>query len=448
MSQAEFPETKRLLVLGAGLVVRPLVEYFLALPGYHVTVASRTVSKAEALLQGRPHTTAKSLNVHDAEALREAVAQSDLVVSLLPATHHVTVARLCIEMGKLMATTSYVSPAMRALDAPAREAGLMLLNECGLDPGIDHMSAKKIIDEVQGAGGRVVAFSSSCGGLPAPEANDVPWGYKFSWSPRGVLTAAKNPARFLRHGKIVEIPGEKLFRNPSTLIFDGIEYEVYPNRDSLGYIELYGLDGVETMFRGTIRNRTHCELWDYLWRLGMLDESTSHDFDAISPAEFLLRTVPGQANDPARRVAQFLGIPPDHFQIEKMRWAGMFGAEPLGIGKQSPLDMLAHLLEKRLVYKPGERDMIILHHEFEVEYPAEQRRRRITSTLIDYGIPHGDTSMARTVSLPVAIAARLMLEGKIHLPGVHIPVAPEIYNPILEELAGLGIRFEETSTEI
>jgi len=438
---------KKVLVLGAGLVARPLVKYFLDRPEFELTVASRTVSKAEELIQGHPRGRAQALNSNDDAALREAISRCDLAISLLPATQHVTVAEHCIALKKPMATTSYVSPAMRALEPRAIEAGIMILNECGLDPGIDHMSAKRIIDDVHGRGGKITGFSSSCGGLPAPEANTNPWGYKFSWSPRGVVTAAKNAARFLKDGEIIDIPGPRLFANPGHATFDGIEYEIYPNRDSLGYIELYDIPETRTMFRGTFRNMGHCDLWLKLATLNLFDESKTYDFNVLSPAAFLLQTLTGTAATAEQRVREFLDDLRPSASIDKMRWLGLFGETPTGIGQMPPLDLLASLLLAKLQYEPGERDMIILHHDFDVEYPADKRREHITSTLIDYGIPAGDTSMARTVSLPVAIGVRLMLEGVINLPGVHVPVVPEIYNPILDELETMGIKFVE-KTEV
>ncbi len=243
---------KKILVLGAGLVARPPIRYLLDQPGFSVTVASRTRSKAEQLIEGRPNGTAMAFDVSDLDRLEELIPQHDLAISLLPYTHHVTVARSCLAHGKHMVTTSYVSDAMRALDGEARAAGLLFLNEIGLDPGIDHMSAMKIIHSVQKAGGAIVSFKSYCGGLPAPEANDNPLGYKFSWAPRGVLLAARNAAKYRKDGRLVEVPGPELFTDCHLLDLgdelaragcpreSGV-FEAYPNRDSLSYIETYGL---------------------------------------------------------------------------------------------------------------------------------------------------------------------------------------------------------------
>ncbi|MGB2989140.1 MAG: saccharopine dehydrogenase C-terminal domain-containing protein, partial [Candidatus Zixiibacteriota bacterium] len=233
---------KKVLVLGAGLVSKPLVQYLLDQPDFHVTVASRTVSKAEKLVGDHPRGKALPLNVKDTDTLRNLISDADLAISLVPYAHHVTVANFCIELKKQMVTTSYVSAAMKELDQKAKDAGVLILNEIGLDPGIDHMSAMRIIHDVQNKGGRIASFYSYCGGLPAPEANTNPWGYKFSWSPRGVVLAGKNPGRYLKDKKEVKIASEDLFAHFWPMNIEGVPpLEAYPNRDSIPYLEIYGI---------------------------------------------------------------------------------------------------------------------------------------------------------------------------------------------------------------
>jgi saccharopine dehydrogenase (NADP+, L-glutamate forming) len=266
---------KHVLVLGAGLVAGPHVRYLLDVPDLHVVVASRTVSKAEALISGHPRGTAVALDVEDHGHLESLIRQADLAVSMLPYVYHPLVAALCVKHKKHMVTTSYAKDAMRALDGPAREAGVLLLNEIGVDPGIDHMSAMKVIHQVRRKGGRVASFVSWTGGLPAPEANDNPFGYKFSWSPRGVLLAGKNPARFQRDGQIVNIPGEELFDNYWPVYIEGLgEFEGYPNRDSLPYAETYGIQPSEWMFRGTLRNVGWCKTLKKMTEMGLFDANS------------------------------------------------------------------------------------------------------------------------------------------------------------------------------
>lgn len=422
---------KHVLVLGAGLVSRPLVEYLLN-HNFQVTVASRTVSKAEALVAGHKNGRAEQLRIEEAEHLSGLVEGCDLAISLVPYTHHVTVANFCIQHKKPMVTTSYVSDKMHALDSQAREAGIIILNELGLDPGIDHMSAMRIIDGVKGRGGKIERFHSYCGGLPAPEANTNPWGYKFSWSPRGVVMAAKNPARYLKDSKVVEIESKNLFAHYWKLKVDKFEFEAYPNRDSMGYIELYGLEGIKTMYRGTLRNLGWCDTWKKLVDLNFLDDQKEFALAGKTYAEFMATLAGASGADVRKKVANYLKISADSTPIKWFEWLGLFSNEKIPLEKGSAMDLLVETLNSRLKYEASERDMIVLYHEFEASYPG--KRGKITSTLIDYGIPNSDTSMSRTVGLPAAIGARLILEGKIKLKGVHIPVSPKIYEPVLAEL--------------
>jgi saccharopine dehydrogenase-like NADP-dependent oxidoreductase len=430
---------KRVLVLGAGLVSRPLVHDLTDQPDLEVTLASRTVSKAEALVAGRERGTAVSLDVKDEPALERLIGGHDVAVSLLPATEHVRVARLCLKHRKHMSTTSYISPEMKALDAAAREADLTFLNECGVDPGIDHMSAMRLIHRAEAEGSRVVSFRSYCGGLPAPEANTNPIGYKFSWAPRGVLVAATSPGRHLKDGEVIEVPGDELFASPERVSVPGAgEFEGYPNRDSLPYRELYGLEHVRTMFRGTLRNIGHCESW-YRWvHLGLFD-TEPRDLAGLTYRSWMQAVAGGE---PAREaLATRAGVATDHPAITRLAWLGLFEEEPIPLTKGGNVDVMAARMRERCAFGPNERDMIVLQHEFVIE--ASDGARRVYSTLIDFGLPGGDSAMARTVSLPVAIATRLILRDAVKERGVIAPIEPEVYNPILDELAHLGIRCEE-----
>lgn len=434
---------KHIAVLGAGLVTRPLVQYLLAVPDFQVTVASRTVSKAEALIQGHPRGRALAVNVDDDAALEAVVKQADLSMSLLPYVYHPKVAALCVKHRRHMVTTSYVKDIMRALDGQAREAGVILLNEIGVDPGIDHMSAMKVIHDVTGKGGRIASFVSWCGGLPAPEANDNPLGYKFSWSPRGVLLAGKNSSRFQKHGHIVEIPGTELFDNNWPVTIPGLgEFEGYPNRDSLPYAETYGIQPADWMFRGTLRNVGWCKTAKTISAMGLLDETTWPAMPATW-REFTARLLGvAPTADLRQTIADRLGLARTAKPITDLEWLGLFSDEPLPASKNSPIDVLTARMENKMAYKPGERDMLIMQHEFVAEYP--DHKEAITATMIDYGIPHGDTSMSRTVGLPAAIGARMILTGQFgDLTGVQIPVIPQIYEPVLAELGRLGICLKE-----
>lgn len=437
---------KKVLVLGAGLVCRPLVRYLLDQPDFSVTVASRTVSKAEALVAGHPKGTALQLLANETAKLEKLVGSHDLAISLLPAPLHPVVAEMCVAHRKHMVTTSYVSPKMRTLDEAARAAGIILLNEIGVDPGIDHMSAMRIIHDVQKRGGKVVSFKSYCGGLPAPEANDNPWGYKFSWSPRGVCTAGKNAARYRENGKLVDIPGPELFTQHHPVPVEGVgELEGYPNRDSLIYIDVYGLDGIETMFRGTLRYPGWCACLKKVVDLGLLDETPVTYPHGMTFAQWIAGFIKARSTDRLREhVARYLNLDDKSNVLDRFEWLGLLSNDALPItGQQTTaLDILAARLDAKMPYKKGERDMLVLVHKFIARFPGKPDER-ISSTMIDFGQPDGDSSMARTVSLPAAVATKLILTGKIHDIGVHVPVKPEIYNPVLDELATMAIRCVE-----
>lgn len=434
---------KKILILGAGLVAGPLVKYLLDQPDFSVVVADVEVARALKLVAGHPRGQAELLDISDKAALAAAIGRADLVVSMVPYTFHPVVAALAVEQGKSMLTASYVSPAMRELDSRAREKGVVLLNEMGLDPGIDHMEAMRVIREVHDSGGQVLAFTSYCGGLPAPEANTNPFGYKFSWSPRGVLLASKNSARFLKDGQVVSIPAADLFARPEIIPIPGLgEFEGYPNRDSVPYRETYGIPEAGSVLRGTLRYPGWCATLKKMVELGLLDETpkdrTGGTFRGLM-AE-LAQEAPG--GDVRGAVAARLGLESGSEILSGLDWLGLFEERKLPAVKGSALDNLAALMIEKLAYAGGERDMIILQHEF-LARTESGRSERIVSTLIDYGVPGGDSSMSRTVGLPAAIAARLVLEGKIRMTGVQVPVHPEIYGPVLEELGTLGVHFEE-----
>ncbi|MEW5960722.1 MAG: saccharopine dehydrogenase C-terminal domain-containing protein, partial [Chloroflexota bacterium] len=410
----------------------------------------RTLSKAQKLVGDHPNGQAVAYDIEtDAggAGLAGLVRQADLVVSFLPYIHHVTVAKESIAQGKPMVTTSYVSPAMRELDAAARAAGLIVLNEVGLDPGIDHMSAMQIIHRVQQAGGHVDGFMSYCGGLPAPEANDNPFGYKFSWSPRGVLLAGRNAAHYLRAGQEIKVSGQDLFKHYWPLAVAGLgEFEAYPNRDSLPYRDIYGIGDAATMYRGTLRNQGWCDTLDKIVQLGFLSEE-KRSVAGLTYAQFMQELLPVEAKKTGNAqadVAAYLGLGEDSEVIKNLAWLGLFEPKPITInGAQiSPLDLLTRLMLEQMQYAPGERDLIVLVHHFDASYPGGNKEH-ITSTLIAFGEPGGYSAMARTVSLPAAIAVDLILRGEITATGVQIPVTPPLYGPILAGLEKLGIECVE-----
>jgi len=434
---------KHVLILGAGLVSQPLIDYLFANTDFKLTVADILRENASRAIDGNPRGQAADLDVNDTELLGRLVADSDLVVSLLPYSLHSVVAKHCLAAGKSMVNASYVSPEMRAFDQQAREQGLLFLCEMGLDPGIDHMSAMQIIHDVQQRGGTISEFVSVCGGLPAPEANDNPFGYKFSWSPKGVLLAGNSAARYIKGGQVEEISAEQLFHSTRSMRIDDLDFEAYPNRDSVYYEDIYGLHDIQYLMRGTLRYDGWHDLILALKALHLLEDhklSEKHTSFARILAELNALEV---ANVKAA-VAEKLQIAPDSRIIRALDWLGIFDDTDQKLEAETVIDALASIMSRKMAYGPAERDMVALQHHFKATFP--DHKEAIQATLFDFGIPGGNSSMARTVSLPMAIAIKLILQGKIDLSGVRIPVDPSIYEPVLSELATLGIAFKEEIT--
>ncbi len=440
---------QKVLVLGAGRVAHPLIRNLLD-HGLDVTVTSLDLEAATQMIAGHPHGHPLFLDLDDDEQLSGLVAATDVVVSLLPYNFHPRIAGVCLEHGRHLVTASYVSDEMAALDAEARAKDLLFLNEIGLDPGIDHMSAMKIIDEIKAGGGRIIHFRSYCGGLVAPEDNDNPFGYKFSWAPRGVLMASLNPASYRKDGHLVDVPGQDLFRDMHLVRVRGWgDFEAYPNRDSLQYQQIYGLGAeLQTIFRGTLRSVGWCDTMHNFRRLGLLDREP-RPAKGLTCAEYLagLLDVPA-GGDLRRAVATKLGIAAESLPLCNLEWLGLISDRPVGHEEVSPLDLLGDIMLEKLVYGPHEKDMVVLYHVFKARFEDGDRYERTTSTLVACGEDDGDSAMSRTVSLPVAIAVRLILAGRIPQRGVVRPVHPEIYNPVLAELSELGIDCKEETTPL
>ncbi len=440
--------SQKVLILGAGLVARPIVKHLLS-KGYSVTVASNTPDRASAMINNHPSGKAVSWEATDEPALDSLIASHDLTVSILPYTFHVMVARHCIAHKKNMVTTSYVKPEMRQLDSQAKEAGIIILNEIGLDPGIDHMSAMRIIDQIHAKEGAVLEFYSICGALPAPEAADNPFRYKFSWSPKGVVMAGNNDALFLQKGKIVSVPTKELFNDPFEVDFPEVgRLEVYPNRDSLAYKEIYGIPEAQTVYRGTFRFKGWCESLNIIKQLGLISYEKC-DMSGMSYADLLGKQIknlgykPGIANRNIRfDVACCLGIPVDSYPLDSLEWLGLFEDKPMNRKTDSTFEVVSDLMIEKMGLADDERDMVVLQHTFLAAY-SDGRKEVVRSRMLDFGSPSTDTSIARTVALPAAIGVEMILKGEIREKGVHIPVIPEIYEPVLNALEDLGIKMTE-----
>ncbi|MCK4345698.1 MAG: saccharopine dehydrogenase NADP-binding domain-containing protein [Bacteroidales bacterium] len=433
---------KKVLILGAGMVVKPIVEHLLD-KGIHVTVATRTKSKADAMIKGHPNGTSMAWTVDDQETLDGLVAQHDLTVSLLPYAYHVMVAKLCLKHKKNMVTTSYVKPEMQALDKEAKKAGIIILNEIGLDPGIDHMSAMRIIDYVHNKDGNIEEFYSITGALPAPEAADNPFKYKFSWSPKGVVLAGNNDGRYLKNGEEVYIPTEDLFKDIFTLDFPQIgELDVYPNRDSIDYIDIYNIPETKTMYRGTFRHKGWCETMDAMKALHLIT-GKKMNLEKKSYADFVGALIGHSSGENIKtKVAEYLGIDINAHAIKAMEWLGLFDEKPVNRKEDTPFEVTSDLMIDKMMLDTEARDMVVMQHIFLASYP-DGSREVIKSRMLDYGTPGTNTSVARTVALPAAISVLMILENKITIKGVYRPVLPDIYNPVLDELEKIDIKMIE-----
>ena len=442
------------LVLGAGHVAQAHVDYLLK-KGFLVTVASRTVAKAERILQSHENGSAVSLDLAnlngDASELDKLVSSHHITVSLLPYSFHVAVAKVCLKYKKHLVTTSYVSPEMEALDKDAKSSQVLFLNEVGADPGMDHMSAKKIIDDVHASGKQVIDFRSVAGGLPSPKSNTNPFGYKFSWSPRGVLLASISPAKYLEKDKVIEVPGTDLFADYIIEEIDGIgKFESYPNRNSLPYQKIYGIPESKTLIRGTLRNLGWCPTLKILIDAGYFDQEEKTIMENTSYAKFLSDLLERNFKeiDPSKSLRENLvkvfKLEDKSEILERLEWAGLLGDKIIPFSEESPLDVLSDRLQKVMPLDKGDRDMLIMMHNFVILDPKSGDTEKIRSLYLKYGESDSITAMGKSVGIPAAIACKLILEGKLNITGVHRPVLKEIYEPMLAELKEEKLEFVET----
>jgi saccharopine dehydrogenase-like NADP-dependent oxidoreductase len=398
--------------------------------------------RADEMINGNPRGISLDWSMDDPAMLEKLVDEYDITVSLLPYKYHSDVANVCLRHGKSLVTTSYIQPGMMELDESAKKAGILFLNEIGLDPGIDHMTAMSIIDYIHNKNGKVEEFYSLCGALPAPEAADNPMKYKFSWSPKGVILASRNSALYLKKGRRVYIEPADLFKDRFNYYFPGIgDLDVYPNRDSESYIKIYGIPETKTMYRGTFRYKGWCETLDVMKSLNMLDDSVKNYQDK-SYAEFLAERSGSDTKDLVKTLAKKLGISKQSVAFQSLDYLGFFSDEKLHYHETTPFEITSDRMIKKMLLSAGERDMVILQHIFLASYPNGQREV-IKSSMLDFGSASTNTSISRTVALPAAIAVKMILENKIEIKGVHRPVIPEIYKPVLEELKTLGVEMKE-----
>lgn len=439
---------KNIVVFGAGMSSSVLIDYLADIApknDWIVSVGDRDLELAKRKTKERQNTHAFKFDVTDEMQRLIEISKADLVISMLPAHMHVEVARQCIALKKHMVTASYVSKEMAELHEKAQKAGVVIMNEIGVDPGIDHMSAMRVLDEIKEQGGKMLQFETFTGGLPAPQSDDNPWHYKFAWNPRNVVLAgAAGAVKFKQEGQYKYIPYHQLFRR--TEIIDIPEYgkfEGYANRDSLKYREVYGLRDIPTIYRGTLRRKGFCKAWDVFVKLGATDDSyVMEDSENMTYRQFLNSFLAYNPNDSVElKLMHYLKIDQDNDIMDKMESLDLFSDTVIGIKNATPAQVLQHILEQKWTLQETDLDMIVMYHLFGFEMNGQKMQRE--SFMVLEGEDRVRTAMAKTVGLPVAIAARMILNRVISTPGVHTPIAKEVYEPVLRELEDFGIRFIE-----
>ncbi|PBQ33598.1 saccharopine dehydrogenase [Sphingobacteriaceae bacterium] len=438
----------KILIIGAGRSATYLIKYLIensTANDWKITVADVDIELARQKTSWHSNANGISFDIRDEEKRKEVIKEHDLIISMLPAFMHGDVARDCVEFGKHMATASYVSAEMKALNDEAIKKNVLLLNECGLDPGLDHASAMKVIHEIREQGGTITSFKSFCGGLVAPESNDNPWGYKFSWNPRNVILAGQGTAQYLEEGKIKFIPYNRLYTQIDSVIVDGYEkFDAYANRDSIGYMDSYGLQNVKTMLRGTLREDGYCKAWNVFIKLGLTDDSSKITHaSSLTYTALLDAFLPAGKGSVKERLIKFMGKDWNEGLDEKLEFLELFSDKKITLAEGTPAQLLQALLEEKWKLQETDKDMIVMQHQFEYQMKGQTEVKKLESSLVVIGKDQQYTAMALTVGLPLAITVKNFLTGKIKLSGVQIPIHPEIYEPMLSELEEHGVIFIE-----
>ncbi|WP_433765179.1 saccharopine dehydrogenase family protein [Flavobacterium ginsenosidimutans] len=440
---------RNVLIIGAGRSASSLIRYLLSKSNeekLHLTVADLSLNLAKAKTQNHPNAIPLALDIFNADERRKAIENAAIVISMLPAHLHIEIAKDCLEFKKHLVTASYISDAMQALNEEAIKNNLIFMNEIGLDPGIDHMSAMKVIDEIRSKGGKMLLFESFCGGLVAPESDNNLWNYKFTWAPRNVVLAGQGgAAKFIQEGTYKYIPYSALFRRTEFLEVEGYgKFEAYSNRDSLKYRSVYGLDDILTLYRGTIRRVGFSRAWNMFVQLGMTDDSyIIEDSENMSYRQFINSFLPYHPTDSAEiKTRLILKIDQDDIMWDKLLELDLFNPnKKVNLPNATPAQILEKILTDSWALEPDDKDMIVMYHKFGYELNGE--KKQIDSKMVCIGEDQTYTAMAKTVGLPVAIATLLILNGKITTPGVQLPIKKEVYEPILKELEEYGVIFNE-----
>ena len=446
-----FKILRTILIIGAGRSASSLIQYLLnksVEEDLHLIIGDLSLESARNKTNNHPNATAIPLDIFDQNQRKAAIQKADIVISMLPAHLHIEVARDCIVYKKNMVTASYISDAIQGLDVLAKENNLIFMNEIGLDPGIDHMSAMKVIDEIKAKGGKMLLFESFCGGLVAPESDTNLWNYKFTWAPRNVVLAGQGgAAKFIQEGTYKYIPYWNLFRRTEFLEVEGYgKFEAYSNRDSLKYLDVYGLNDVLTLYRGTIRRVGFSKAWNMFVQLGMTDDSyVMEDSENMSYRQFVNSFLPYHPTDSVEiKMRLILKIDQDDSMWDKLLELDLFNSKKkVGLKNATPAQILEKILGDSWMLQPNDKDMIVMYHKF--GYELNGKKRQIDSKMVCIGENQTYTAMAKTVGLPLAMAALLILNGKIKTPGVQLPIREEVYLPILKELEEYGVVFNEQS---
>ena len=440
---------RTILIIGAGRSASSLIQYLLEKSEkeqLHLIIGDLSLELAQKKTNNHPNATPIALDIFNAQQRQEAIQKATIVISMLPAHLHIEVAKDCILFNKHMVTASYISEAMQALDAEAKAKGLIFMNEIGLDPGIDHMSAMKVIDEIKEKGGKMLLFESFCGGLVAPESDTNIWNYKFTWAPRNVVLAGQGgAAKFIQEGAYKYIPYCNLFRRTEFLEVEGYgRFEAYSNRDSLKYRSVYGLDDVLTLYRGTIRRVGFSKAWNMFVQLGMTDDSyVMEGSEAMTYRQFVNSFLPYHPTDSVElKMRHILKIDQDDIMWDKLVELDLFSrSKKVGLKNATPAQILEKILSDSWTLQPEDKDMIVMYHKF--GYELNGITSQIDSKMVCIGDDQMYTAMAKTVGLPVAMATLLILNGKIQTSGVQLPIQKEVYEPILKELESYGVVFNE-----
>ncbi len=439
----------QILLIGAGRSTGSLLAYLVKRAeeyNWTIKIVDQNFEFLDEAIATHRLVEKEVVNILEEEKRAAIIEQSTMVISMLPAHMHMGVAKDCIRFKKNMVTASYISSEMRALETETIKAGITIINEIGVDPGLDHLSAMKVIDEIRAEGGHLTDFESFTGGLVAPESDNNPWNYKFTWNPRNVVLAGQGGAvKFIQNGTYKYIPYHKVFRRSELIDITGHgKFEGIANRDSLKYRQVYGLENIETMFRGTLRKPGYCRAWDSFVQLGVTDDSyVIRNSENMTHREFINLFLPYNPTDSVElKLRYYLSLAHDEIELfEKLEWLDIFKEIPIGLKDATPAQILQKILERKWTLEPGDKDMIVMWHKF--IYTLNGKRIEKHSSMVVKGDDQSHTAMAKTVGLPLGIAAKMMMNGEINEPGIHIPIKKAIYIPILKELEEYGIVFQD-----